>query len=177
MGGQDTHEGQRNRRHDNQRRLEALEPADHQHVDQHENRGKGQAQIAKYFDGDVPLPIPPHGVAVGTLRHGGALVLLHRVAVGQPDLVDRIAHFADCIDRALFLARNIARDINNRPQVLAIDAGVNCGLIQVGQFLKRDLTARRSRQLEVRKILDARPVCTRQAHSNRDILARVRIMQ
>ena len=57
---QDADQRERNRHHDDQRREERPEPADHQHVDQHQHGGEGRAQVAEDFDGDVPFAVPFH---------------------------------------------------------------------------------------------------------------------
>jgi hypothetical protein len=63
---QDADQRERNRHHHDQRREERAEPADHQHVDQDQHRGEGQAEIAEDLDGDVPFAIPFHrGLLVG----------------------------------------------------------------------------------------------------------------
>ena len=54
--------------HDHERRHERLEPADDQHIDQHQHRGEGEAEVAKDFVGDVPLAVPLHRVAFVAVR-------------------------------------------------------------------------------------------------------------
>jgi hypothetical protein len=62
------------------RREERTEPTDHQHIDEHEHGGEGQAEIAEDLDGDVPFAIPFHG----WFRVGEGLA---GVEDGQPGLV------------------------------------------------------------------------------------------
>ena len=68
-------------------------------------------------------------IAVGALGHGRALVLLDGVAIGQFDFVDRVAHLHDRVDRAFFFACHIAGDVNDRLQILAINAGIDCASV------------------------------------------------
>ena len=68
--------------------------------------------------------------------HGGALVLLHGVTIGQLDLVDGVAHLHDGVDRALFPARNISRNVDDWLQILAIHAGVDRRLLKVRYLLQ-----------------------------------------
>ena len=61
VGRQDADERERDGDHDDGRGDEAAEPADHQHIDQHQAGGEGAAEIAEHLDGDVPLAIPFQG--------------------------------------------------------------------------------------------------------------------
>ena len=57
---QDADQRERNGHHDDERREEGAEPADHQHVDQDQTRGEGRAEVAEDLDGDVPFAVPFH---------------------------------------------------------------------------------------------------------------------
>ena len=73
--GQDAHQRQRDRRHDDQRRDEGLEPADDEDVDQHQHHREGDAQVAEDLVGDVPLAVPLHRELLGRERLCGAVLL------------------------------------------------------------------------------------------------------
>ena len=114
---------------------------------------------------------------VGALGHGRALVLLDRVAIGQLDLVDGVAHLHDGVDRAFFSAGHISGHVDHGLQILAINAGIDRGLLEVGDFLQGDLSAGRGRQFEVLQILDSRAIGPRQANFDGHVFARVWIVQ
>src|ERR1035441_2504814 len=65
---QNSHQRERNRRHDDERRDERLEPSHHQRINQDEHRREREPQIAEHLVGDVPFAIPFHGVV--TRRRG-----------------------------------------------------------------------------------------------------------
>jgi hypothetical protein len=60
-GRQDADQRERDRGHDQQRRLERLEPADDQRIDEHEHRREREAEAAEHFDRELPFAVPFHG--------------------------------------------------------------------------------------------------------------------
>src|ERR1035437_5695851 len=177
MRRQNANQGQWDRRHDDQWRNERAEPAHYQDVDQYQDSGKSQSQVAEHFDRDVPLAVPLHGEAVGALGHGRALVLLDRVAIGQLDLVDGVAHLHDGVDRAFFSAGHVSSHVHHGLQVLAINAGIDRGLLEVGDLAQRNLSAGRGGQLEVLQVLDSRAIGARQADFDGNVFAGAGIVQ
>ena len=119
---------------------------------------------------------PSHFMEKRSVRSGMVVPLycLTRVAIRQLDLVDGVAHLHDGVHRAFFSTRHIAGHIDHWLQILAIDAGIDRGLLQIRHFLQRDLTAGRRRQLEVFEILDRRAIRARQPHLDRNVFARLR---
>ena len=107
-----------------------MEPADDQDVDQQEHHGECQPEIAKDFEGDVPLAVPLHGEAIGGQRLPGHEPL-HRVALRQMQLVEGTVQFEDGVDRALLAAGDVGRDVDDRHQVLVVDALRRDGLVDV----------------------------------------------
>ena len=105
------------------------------------------------------------------------LYCFDRIALRQFDLVDGVAHLHDGVNRALFPARDIAGHVNDGLQILAIDTGVNRGLPQVRDFLQCDLPSGSGGQFDVFQVLDARAIGPRQPHVDRNVLARLRIVQ
>ncbi len=74
VGRKDPGQGERDRRHDDQRDQVGLEPGDHQQVDQHQHRGERDAEIAEHLVGDPPLAVPVEAHLLGELggtRPGG----------------------------------------------------------------------------------------------------------
>ena len=58
MTGHHADDGQRNRRHDDQRRQVRAELRDHQDVHQHQTDRVGQPHVAESLIGDLPFAIP-----------------------------------------------------------------------------------------------------------------------
>src|ERR1017187_56575 len=141
MSWQDANERQRNRGHDHQRCLERLEPPDHQYVNEHQDSRESHTKVTKYLDRDVPLTVPFHRESVSALWQGRAGVLLHVIAVGQLDFVDRIAHLKDGVHRTFYLPCYVPRDVHHGPQVLAVNALINHGVPDAGDLAKRNLSA------------------------------------
>ena len=70
--GQNADQRKRNRHHDDERRRERAEPADHQHVDQHEHDREGDAEVAEHLE--VMCHSPSHFIAgVESLKGWAAL--------------------------------------------------------------------------------------------------------
>ena len=60
--GDDPNQGKRNSRHDDKGSNVGTEPAYYKEVDENHDGGKGKAQVTKDLIGDLPFPIPLHGV-------------------------------------------------------------------------------------------------------------------
>ena len=69
VSGHDADHGQRDRRHDDQRRRIAFELGDDEQIDEDEPDAVGGAHVAKRFVGDLPFAVPFDGVfAIGVGR-------------------------------------------------------------------------------------------------------------
>ncbi len=83
VGRQDADERERDGDQDHERHREALEPADHEDVDEQEHRGEGEAEVAEHLERDVPLAVPLEGGGLGAAPGGrgrGAAPPRRRVA-------------------------------------------------------------------------------------------------
>ena len=143
---QNAHQRKRNRRHHDQRREERAKPTDHQDEDQHQHRGKGGAEIAEHFDGDVPFAIPFHRRLV--IGEGlGGIVDLERSRRCRRTRACRapesLVHFQNRVNRTLHHARHVADDVGDRHQVLVVDALVHSGLLDFDQFAQAAPAGRR----------------------------------
>jgi hypothetical protein len=100
---QDADHRERDSGHNDQRRQERLEPANHQPIDQDQHCGEGDTEIAKYFARDVSLAAPLHRVAPG-IRRKRRHMLLDLVAFGNLDFVDLRPEFQNPVNRTLDLS-------------------------------------------------------------------------
>src|SRR5665213_1107654 len=102
------------------RYCKGLEPSDHEHVDQHQNYGECEPQIAEHLNGYLPLAVPLDRCLAETLRLFGIvardLCPVHVYRVEFP------VHRQDRINRRFYQPGDVAGHIDRRPQVFA-DAG------------------------------------------------------
>ena len=110
--------------HDDERHREALEPADHQDVDQYEHRGEGEAEVAEDLVGDVPLAVPLHrrSASCRTAPSPSASRCGSRPGTriaGEP-LLERTRSRRP----GLLRARDVGRDVDDRLQILVVDRGL-----------------------------------------------------
>ncbi len=122
MAGHDADDGQRDRRHDDQRHQVAAELRDHQQVDQDQADTVGDPHVAEGLVGDLPLAVPFDAVLVGVLRRA-------QVPLGQPEVFGQLSgDLEQAVERAVGLAGHVADHVDHRQQILVVDAVGPLGL-------------------------------------------------
>ena len=118
MAGHHANDGQRNRRHDDQRRQVAAELRHHQQVDQDQAHAIGRAHVAKGFKGDLPFAVPLQRVVAQRILGRAEEVFHQRAAARRADACNGAAHLEHAVQRAVDLARHVGHHIVHRQQVL-----------------------------------------------------------
>ena len=118
---QDADERERDRREDHERHREALEPADHEHVDEQHHRREREAEVAEDLERDVPLAVPLERGA--TRCPPGARGRSARPARRDPRAAPRASSLEreQRVERALDLAGQVGGDVGHGLQVLVLD--------------------------------------------------------
>ena len=180
---QDAHQRERDRGHDDQRGQERAEPADHQNEDQHQHGGKGRAEVAEDFDGDVPFAVPLDGRLIVGERLGGVVDLEGRAAAAELPGVERcraLFIFEDGIDRAFDHAGHVADDVGHRHQVLVVDALVDEARLHLDQLAQRHQRRRAGlapRDAQRQQILGRGAQRLRQSHHDLHVFLLARQVQ
>ena len=119
----DTNDGQRNRRHDDQRRQIRAKLGHHQQVNQHQPHRIGSPHIAECLVGDLPLTIPLDGVATPCVNRLADEKFAQGLAIRRLDFCDGAAHLEHAVQRAVQLARHVGGDKVHGQQIL-VDHGL-----------------------------------------------------
>ena len=169
VGRQDPDQGERDRRHDHERRTERAEPGHDQDVDQHHHRAEGEAQVAEHLVGDLPLPVPLHGHVLGEERLAGH-VTGDAAPVGQAHPVQRPVHAEDRVHRTLLLTGHVAGDVDHSLEILAVHEGRLGGRLHPDQLGERHQRAAAGPEPDPGQGVDPAPLVAGQPHEDRHVL-------
>ena len=135
-------DGQRDRRHDDQRREVAAELRHHQQVDEDQAHGVGGAHVAEGLKGDLPFAIPFDGVVAQRIRGLAHKIFHQRAATRGLDLRDGAAHLEHAVQRAVHLAGHVGHHKIHRQKVFVIDGLLAHGVAYRDQLTDGHLLAR-----------------------------------
>ena len=130
----DADDGQRNRRHDDQRGQIRAKMGNYQEVDEHQPHAVGNAHVAEGLIGDLPFAIPFQRVVAPGVRGRVDEVFLQCASIGSDDLRDGLTHLEHAVERAVNRTGHVAGDKIHRQQILVIERRFLRLRIQRDQF-------------------------------------------
>ena len=137
VSGHHADQGQRNRRHDDERRRIAPELGDDQQIDEDQPHPVGCPHVAKRLVGDLPFAVPLDGVLTVGVRRLADPVLAERAGSGQRCDIELGTNREQSIERRIELARHIPEDVRKRLQILGVQGLVDGVAFDRDQFGKR----------------------------------------
>ena len=167
-------DGQRNRRHDDQRYQIGAKLRYHQQVDQDQADRVGRAHVAEGLVSDLPFAVPLERVVARGIVGLADEVLDHGPAAGCLDLGDLAAHLEHAVERTVELACHIANHIVHWQQVFVIDRLFAHGVAHSHQFADAHQLAGGTTHTELQQGVQIAMALKRQLqHHRRRVAARV----